>query len=290
MLASRSLNSALCTPPRPSASASSSAAAAAGSTAAAAAAADADADAGADGVASHHPPAPRRSSAASTTTASSSSRSGEVEAIRVAVRLKPLSANNNNTGDDDDDDDEIDPQVQRRAWRVLSDSSTIVQECPIELPAAGRSLFGGTTPSKLKLFGTPSKATAAGINTSTGTGTGSSQSTFTFDHVYGENSTTSQIYGGMVRDIVDSVTLRGINGTVFAYGQTSSGKTFTMQGNHVPVAKIKTISAKLQQRQQRQLEEQEAAAASVAAYAASSPTSSCCRWGRRWSSGYFLRR
>jgi centromeric protein E len=26
--------------------------------------------------------------------------------------------------------------------------------------------------------------------------------------------------------------MEGINGTIFAYGQTSSGKTFTMKGSH----------------------------------------------------------
>lgn len=31
------------------------------------------------------------------------------------------------------------------------------------------------------------------------------------------------------RDLVDSV-LNGFNGTIFAYGQTGTGKTFTMEG------------------------------------------------------------
>lgn len=36
------------------------------------------------------------------------------------------------------------------------------------------------------------------------------------------------MYDGTAREIVHSVS-RGMNGTIFAYGQTSSGKTFTMQ-------------------------------------------------------------
>lgn len=52
---------------------------------------------------------------------------------------------------------------------------------------------------------------------------------FTYDRIFDENSTTQEVYEGVARDIVHSV-VRGLNGTIFAYGQTSSGKTFTMQG------------------------------------------------------------
>ncbi|XP_054651557.1 kinesin-like protein KIF3C [Dunckerocampus dactyliophorus] len=52
---------------------------------------------------------------------------------------------------------------------------------------------------------------------------------FTFDSVFGRESKQSDIYDDAVRPLVDSV-LRGFNGTVFAYGQTGTGKTHTMQG------------------------------------------------------------
>ena len=52
---------------------------------------------------------------------------------------------------------------------------------------------------------------------------------FRYDAVYGENSATKDVYEGVCRELVDGA-LRGVNGTIFAYGQTSSGKTFTMQG------------------------------------------------------------
>ena len=55
--------------------------------------------------------------------------------------------------------------------------------------------------------------------------------TFTFDRVFGEDSTSAAIYDDVVRDVVQSVAQKGIDGTVFAYGQTSSGKTHTMQGS-----------------------------------------------------------
>uniref|UniRef100_A0A914D3Z4 Kinesin-like protein n=1 Tax=Acrobeloides nanus TaxID=290746 RepID=A0A914D3Z4_9BILA len=52
---------------------------------------------------------------------------------------------------------------------------------------------------------------------------------FTFDSVYDENSKQIDLYYETFRDLVDSV-LNGFNGTIFAYGQTGTGKTFTMEG------------------------------------------------------------
>ncbi|KAM4625001.1 kinesin family member 3Cb [Polymixia lowei] len=53
--------------------------------------------------------------------------------------------------------------------------------------------------------------------------------TFTFDSVYDWNSKQNDIYDDTVRPLVESV-LQGFNGTIFAYGQTGTGKTYTMQG------------------------------------------------------------
>ncbi|GMS84082.1 hypothetical protein PENTCL1PPCAC_6257, partial [Pristionchus entomophagus] len=50
-----------------------------------------------------------------------------------------------------------------------------------------------------------------------------------FDRVYGQNSRQSDIYKELVKKQVDDV-LRGYNCTIFAYGQTGTGKTFTMEG------------------------------------------------------------
>ncbi|XP_059209883.1 kinesin family member 3Cb [Centropristis striata] len=52
---------------------------------------------------------------------------------------------------------------------------------------------------------------------------------FTFDSVYGWASKQIDIYEDAVRPLVESV-LQGFNGTIFAYGQTGTGKTHTMQG------------------------------------------------------------
>ena len=52
---------------------------------------------------------------------------------------------------------------------------------------------------------------------------------YNYDYVFDPNSTQKFIFEKAVKPIVDSV-MEGFNGTVFAYGQTSSGKTHTMLG------------------------------------------------------------
>ncbi|XP_047946706.1 kinesin-like protein KIN-7O isoform X1 [Salvia hispanica] len=53
---------------------------------------------------------------------------------------------------------------------------------------------------------------------------------FDFDQIFGEDCRTQDVYNARTRDIVEAA-VRGFNGTVFAYGQTSSGKTHTMRGS-----------------------------------------------------------
>ncbi|KAK4776765.1 hypothetical protein SAY86_005453 [Trapa natans] len=52
---------------------------------------------------------------------------------------------------------------------------------------------------------------------------------FTFDRVFGPSSLTESVYDEGVKNVALSA-LMGINATIFAYGQTSSGKTYTMRG------------------------------------------------------------
>ena len=54
--------------------------------------------------------------------------------------------------------------------------------------------------------------------------------TFTFDTVFAPDSTQMDVYNRVARPIVENV-LEGYNGTIFAYGQTGTGKTFTMEGD-----------------------------------------------------------
>ncbi|XP_038872557.1 kinesin heavy chain-like [Salvelinus namaycush] len=52
---------------------------------------------------------------------------------------------------------------------------------------------------------------------------------YVFDRVFPTDTTQEQVYNTCAKQIVKDV-LGGYNGTIFAYGQTSSGKTHTMEG------------------------------------------------------------
>ena len=54
--------------------------------------------------------------------------------------------------------------------------------------------------------------------------------TFWYDKAYGVDSTQDQVFQETAMPIVESV-VQGYNGTIFAYGQTGTGKTFTMEGD-----------------------------------------------------------
>uniref|UniRef100_M4ATZ6 Kinesin-like protein n=1 Tax=Xiphophorus maculatus TaxID=8083 RepID=M4ATZ6_XIPMA len=59
---------------------------------------------------------------------------------------------------------------------------------------------------------------------------------YVYDQVFPTNITQEQVYNACAKQIVRDV-LGGYNGTIFAYGQTSSGKTHTMEGKlHDPQA------------------------------------------------------
>lgn len=50
---------------------------------------------------------------------------------------------------------------------------------------------------------------------------------YTFDNMFDPDTEQPDVYNKSVLPIIESV-LEGFNGTVLAYGQTSSGKTYTM--------------------------------------------------------------
>ncbi|CAF3811678.1 unnamed protein product, partial [Adineta steineri] len=52
---------------------------------------------------------------------------------------------------------------------------------------------------------------------------------YVFDKVFAPHATQEKVYNEAAKEIVKDV-LSGYNGTIFAYGQTSSGKTHTMEG------------------------------------------------------------
>ncbi|XP_049824804.1 osmotic avoidance abnormal protein 3 isoform X2 [Aethina tumida] len=53
--------------------------------------------------------------------------------------------------------------------------------------------------------------------------------TFTFDSTYDQDSSTENIYNDICYPLIESV-LEGYNATIFVYGQTGCGKSFTMEG------------------------------------------------------------
>lgn len=53
---------------------------------------------------------------------------------------------------------------------------------------------------------------------------------FTFDRAFGPDSKQVDVYTSVVAPLIEEV-LSGYNCTVFAYGQTGTGKTHTMVGN-----------------------------------------------------------
>ena len=53
------------------------------------------------------------------------------------------------------------------------------------------------------------------------------QRDFMFDYVFHQDSSQDAVFDRIAKPVVDDV-LRGFNGTIFAYGQTGTGKTYTM--------------------------------------------------------------
>ncbi|CAG8075983.1 unnamed protein product [Penicillium nalgiovense] len=64
------------------------------------------------------------------------------------------------------------------------------------------------------------------INSREGTGA------FTFDRVFPMDTAQNDIFDFSIRPTVDDI-LNGYNGTVFAYGQTGAGKSYTMMGSDI---------------------------------------------------------
>lgn len=58
---------------------------------------------------------------------------------------------------------------------------------------------------------------------------GDAAQTFTFDSVFGAESEQADLFATVAQPIVEGA-LSGYNGTIFAYGQTGTGKTYTMDG------------------------------------------------------------
>lgn len=60
----------------------------------------------------------------------------------------------------------------------------------------------------------------------------SSPLTFTYDYIFTPESTQEDVFDISAKPIIEDV-IQGFNGTIFAYGQTASGKTHTMSGHDI---------------------------------------------------------
>ncbi|KZV54523.1 kinesin-related protein 11 [Dorcoceras hygrometricum] len=78
---------------------------------------------------------------------------------------------------------------------------------------------------------------------------------FAFDHVFDQDCSNGTVYELLIKNIIHAA-VEGFNGTAFAYGQTSSGKTFTMNGTEkdpgIIHRAVKDIFANIQQTSDRE--------------------------------------
>ncbi|KAH6569061.1 hypothetical protein BASA62_005099 [Batrachochytrium salamandrivorans] len=123
--------------------------------------------------------------------------------VSVAIRLRPLNSRERVVGDTGG----AWAHDSSRIWTVAAGDQ---QQQPVHSATAS-----------------PSTTNNASINTGPGA---FGSTTYTFDHIFGQDSVTTDVYNTLAADLVESC-MTGVNGTIFAYGQTSSGKTHTMMGD-----------------------------------------------------------
>lgn len=63
---------------------------------------------------------------------------------------------------------------------------------------------------------------------------------WTFNHIFKEGTSQEEVYEKSAKHIVESIT-EGYNGSIIAYGQTNSGKTFTINGPSIQDHSLKGI-------------------------------------------------
>nr|CAG8437265.1 8755_t:CDS:10 [Entrophospora candida] len=106
----------------------------------------------------------------------------------------------------------------------MSDSSSGNSTVQVALrirPLTGEELITIPTKSQRKVLSTPPfKPNQVIIQ-------GEKKQFFTFDHVFNDNSSQKDVYDHSVRSKMDSF-LEGYNVTILTFGQSSSGKTYTM--------------------------------------------------------------
>ncbi|KAK7040891.1 hypothetical protein VNI00_009487 [Paramarasmius palmivorus] len=96
-----------------------------------------------------------------------------------------------------------------------------------------RTVIQATSPTSVAIEGTTSTPQAAGASAaasaSSANGPAGKKQHFTFDQVHDPSTTQHALFTSTARPLLNRF-LEGFNCTILAYGQTSSGKTFTMTG------------------------------------------------------------
>lgn len=59
---------------------------------------------------------------------------------------------------------------------------------------------------------------------------------FTFSEIFHQNASQAEVFDRIAKDVIGKF-LQGYNGTIFAYGQTGTGKTFTIEGDDLNLDK-----------------------------------------------------
>jgi len=152
----------------------------------------------------------------------------EKKNIRVAVRVRPLNSREKKSGscceihdrkksegENSNDDTKTETEKKKRTILRVACKTTTRQRSRIP-----------KTPKKVLKHPLLGKRTGP-LKISTPS---SKFKRFEFDFLFGPDSTNEEIFKDVVMDGVDHF-LKGINATVMAYGQTSSGKTHTMTGD-----------------------------------------------------------
>ena len=118
------------------------------------------------------------------------------EEIKVVLRVRPLNER-------ETDLDVIKSSAGLRSWKILNEYNAITQILTDDTDVKPSTANKKRAPSR---------------------------SIYTYDRVYDESNQTKEIYEFVARENVLHA-VSGRNASIFAYGQTSSGKTYTMQGS-----------------------------------------------------------
>ncbi|KAJ2633095.1 hypothetical protein H4R22_000731 [Coemansia sp. RSA 1290] len=108
---------------------------------------------------------------------------------------------------------------------------------PVRVAVRIRPLFVGDQSGTLSRGMSTECVEASGTSVVVAGGDGAGPRSFSYDHVFGPGSAQSDVYDTAVAPLLGRF-VEGYNVTVLAYGQTSSGKTFTMGTDAEDIAQL----------------------------------------------------